>query len=172
MRIHPIFGPCAPEKGWVPTPSFLLRRDRVLRQMAGRKPGAVVDVGCGAGALLHELAEHGFSCETLETSETALEIARHVTGGWVLFHQEPQRGWLGRFDYLLAFEVLEQIEDDLSALADWHSWLGPGGLLLMPVAAKMKRWSASDVWAGHYRRYERPALVELVSATGFSVEYV
>lgn len=171
MEYHPLYGPSAPEKNWVPAPSFMLRRDRILRQLEGLHPGVLLEIGCGAGTLLRELSQRGFTCEALETSASALEIACYVNPDNVAFHQSPQIDWTGRFDYLFAFEVLEHIEDDYAAVAAWNSWLKPGGVMLISVPAHMRKWTTSDVWAGHYRRYERSGLIELITSSGFTVEH-
>lgn len=171
MDHNELYGPSVPEKGWVPAPSFVLRRERIQRLLKGSQPGVLLEIGCGAGTLLHELTQRGFACEALETSPSALAIARHVNGNKVVFHQSAQAHWEGKFDYLLAFEVLEHIEDDPAALAAWHSWIKPGGVMLMSVPAHMHMWTASDVWAGHFRRYERAELIDLVSSSGFNVEH-
>ncbi|MBI3902341.1 MAG: class I SAM-dependent methyltransferase [Nitrosomonadales bacterium] len=171
MEYHPSYGPVVPEKGWVPAPSFLLRRDRILRRLDGLPTGHLLEIGCGAGTLLHELNRRGFVCEALETSETALDIARHVNADDVVLHRFPQPHWTNRFDYLFAFEVLEHIEDDHAALAVWRSWLKPGGMMFISVPAHASKWSASDVWAGHLRRYERSGLADLVVSSGFVIEH-
>lgn len=170
MEYHPLYGPSVPEKGWVPAPRFILRRERILRLLAGLPPGSLLEIGCGAGTLLHEFSGRGFACEALETSAVALGIARHVNGDDVMFHLSPQTDWAGRFDYLFAFEVLEHIEDDRAALTAWHAWLKPDGVMLMSVPARMRKWTATDVWAGHYRRYERVGLIDLIRACGFTVD--
>ena len=41
--------------------------------------------------------------------------------------------------------------------------------MLLSVSAHPKRWNASDVWSGHFRRYERKRLEDLVQETGLSV---
>lgn len=172
MEYHPLYGPSVPEKGWVPAPSFLLRRDRVLRLLADSSPGLLLEIGCGAGTLLHELSRRGFECEAMETSAVAREIANYVNLGEASIHSTPQPHWEAKFDYLLSFEVLEHIEDDAHALALWYSWLKPGGTMILSVPAHMKKWTVSDIWAGHYRRYEMQQLVELITASGFSIESV
>lgn len=171
MKHHRQYGPSIPEMGWVPAPSFLLRRDRILRLFNCLSPGLLLEVGCGAGTLLFELNQRGFRCEALETSPAALEIARHINANNVTFHHSAQSEWETRFDYLCAFEVLEHIEDDRKALAEWRSWLKPGGQLLISVPAHTKKWTASDIWAGHFRRYERHTLIELLEESGFVVEH-
>jgi hypothetical protein len=48
--------------------------------------------------------------------------------------------------------------------------LAPGGRLLLSVPAYQWAWSHHDVRAGHYRRYSRQRLVELVRGAGLTVE--
>jgi 2-polyprenyl-3-methyl-5-hydroxy-6-metoxy-1,4-benzoquinol methylase len=59
------------------------------------------------------------------------------------------------FDYLFAFEVLEHIADDLSALREWTGFLKPGGRLLVSVPAHARKYGKADEIVGHVRRYER-----------------
>jgi SAM-dependent methyltransferase len=172
MQYDELYGPSVLEMGWVPSPSYLMRRDRILRQIATIEPCDVLEVGCGAGALLHELAKKGFQCTAIEASAAALRIARHANANPVAFVTgAPGRDWSGRFDCLMAFEVLEHIEDDRAALVQWSEWMKPGATLLLSVPARMSKWTASDDWAGHYRRYERDALEALLRRNGFTVEH-
>lgn len=173
MDYHHLYGPSAPEKGWVPAPSFLLRRDRIRRLIKNITPGHLLDVGCGAGTLVNELTEVGYTCVALETSMSALEIARYVNhdSSKVTLCNKPSADWKERFDLLMACEVLEHIEDDSSAILSWKSWLKPGGLLLLSVPAHKRKWTASDEWAGHYRRYERNDLMQLLSKCGLSISH-
>lgn len=176
MEWHTLFGPVLREHGWVPAPSYLLRRSRVLAMLDQLPPGGLLEVGCGAGALLCELKERGFACTALETSPDALAVAKAVHSSEsegrhpVLISNEPLAEWSGRFDYLLAFEVLEHIEDDAEALLTWASWLRPGGHLLLSVPAHERRWTASDEWAGHFRRYEGELLRRLLVDAGLAIE--
>jgi SAM-dependent methyltransferase len=128
----------------------------------------VLEIGCGAGALLSELATLGFHCTGLETSERARTLAKAFVSEHpsVAICDTPVDSWQGAFDYVLAFEVLEHIEDDEAALRQWTSWLKPGGSLLLSVPAHQALWNDADVWAGHYRRYERRDLRSVCVAAG------
>lgn len=173
MRYHDLYGPSIPELGWVPSPSYLLRRDRILRLLDAIGPCDILEIGCGAGALLHELTGKGFKCTALEASMAALNIARHANADSnAVITDKPDDSWKGRFDCLMAFEVLEHIEHDKDALRQWRQWLKPGGILLLSVPAHMSQWTASDEWAGHYRRYERTAFEALLTdECGFVIEH-
>lgn len=168
-------GPAAPEQGWVPAPRYLLRRDRVKRALRAIAPCPALEIGCGAGLLLHELAERGFECNGLETSPAARELATHLAGQAarpIRLHAEPAPGWRQRFGLLMALEVLEHIEDDLGALQQWRTWAAPGARFLLSVPAHPARWNARDVWAGHVRRYERAQLAGLFHSAGFAIERI
>lgn len=175
MENLPLFGPAAPEDGWVPAPRYLLRRRRILRQLRHLTPCDVIEIGCGAGMLLQELSSRGFRCEALESSpEARLLIDRLATkaGHSIGVHEMPQQTWASHFPLLMAFEVLEHIEDDAAAMEQWASWLAPGGTLLMSVPAHPQLWSAADEWAGHYRRYRKKDLIRVVTAAGLTIEHI
>lgn len=174
MKNHSVYGISAPEKGWVPAPRYLLRRNRVLNLLDPFPRGHVLEIGCGAGALLHDLSCMEFRVEALETSPAALDVAHYINPNnpHVTIHQNVQHNWNRTFDYILAFEVLEHIEDDLGALQQWSNWLKHGGRLLLSVPAHPQRWNATDVWAGHYRRYERHSLNDVLRKAGFYIERI
>ncbi|MDE2308067.1 MAG: class I SAM-dependent methyltransferase [Xanthomonadaceae bacterium] len=168
-------GPAAPDLGWVPAPRYLLRRARILRQLDTLAPGRLLEVGPGAGMLLVEAARRGFRCAALELSAGARTLAAAViarSGQRIPVHAEADPGWEASFDALFAFDVLEHIERDREALAQWHGWLAPGGTLLLSVPAHARLWTAGDEWAGHFRRYERGPLLQLLRETGFEPECV
>ncbi|MGH3272910.1 MAG: class I SAM-dependent methyltransferase, partial [Streptosporangiaceae bacterium] len=73
-----------------------------------------------------------------------------------------------QFDLVCAFEVLEHIEDDKAALTEWAARLQPGGSLLISVPAHQRRFGPWDELVGHFRRYDPPALAQLLASCGFS----
>jgi SAM-dependent methyltransferase len=174
MEIHPVYGPCLPEKGWVPAPRYLLRRQLILEQLKKNTNSDLLEIGPGPAALLYELAISGWNCCALEQSDTAISIARglHKNNGLAAIYDRPQNSWENHFGWLLSFEVLEHIKDDRSALKQWRAWLRPGGRILLSVPAHDRKWGPTDVWAGHFRRYEKDGLVKLVSECGFEVESI
>jgi SAM-dependent methyltransferase len=57
------------------------------------------------------------------------------------------------FDGVVCGEVLEHLDDDAGALAEFTRVLAPGGLVVVSVPANPWRYDWVDAWAGHRRRY-------------------
>lgn len=171
---HPHFGPAMPALNWVPAPRYLMRRDLLLRIFARHAPGRILEIGCGAGSLLAELTARGFSALGVDQSASALRLARRLaqSNDRLDIAASPEGAEAQSFDYLSAFEVLEHIEDDHAALADWARYLRPDGTLIFSVPAHPHRWNAADEWAGHFRRYRRSDLHSLAEGAGFEVTEV
>lgn len=175
MMTNPLLGVVAPELGWVPTPRFLLRRDRILRLLAEPSLGRLVEVGCGGGSLLHELAERSVEATGIETSARARALASSIAEagrGKQRIVAEPDPAWRQDRELVCAFDVLEHIEHDGAAIEEWSGWLAQGGRLCLSVPAHQSRWGAGDEWAGHWRRYGRGDLEALLVSKGFTIEHM
>lgn len=76
------------------------------------------------------------------------------------------------FDSILLSNVLEHIEDDVTALKEFRSILQPGGTLVLFVPALPFLFGSIDEAVGHFRRYSRGALSEVVSRAGFELSHL
>ncbi|MFI8946699.1 class I SAM-dependent methyltransferase [Streptomyces sp. NPDC053750] len=111
------------------------RADAVDLEVLDRCEGAVLDVGCGPGRLVAELAARGRTVLGIDVSEAA--VARTVrTGGQSLRRSvfEPLPGE-GRWDTVLLMDGNIGIGGDPGALlARVAAVLAPGGLLIAETA--------------------------------------
>ena len=145
------------------------RYDLVRDRLAALPVHSILEVGPGLGGFGARLAAD-YDYVGAEVDAESARTAR----GWLA---ETGRGRIvtgtaadvgEQFDVVCAFEVLEHIEDDAAAVAEWREQIRPGGWLVLSVPAWQQRWGGHDEHAGHFRRYERDGLASLVSRAGFS----
>jgi SAM-dependent methyltransferase len=70
----------------------------------------------------------------------------------------------GLFDAILYIDVIEHIEDDAAELQRAYNRLAPGGAILIVVPAHQWLFSPFDKAIGHFRRYSRSRLRQVLPA--------
>ncbi len=119
-------------------PKLALRESCVHDLSRDWVPGRFVKMGAGTGHMASLFLARGFhgACHDLGADSRAMTRRRFADVGEAirvvdtmsLLHD-------GEFDYLLAFEVLEHIEDHLDILRQWVQKLRLGGRVLVSVPA-------------------------------------
>lgn len=150
-------------------------RRAVIWALLGRagvtRADRLLDAGCGTGRNLVEYGPLAAEVEGIEPSELAVDYCR-------------QRGLAGvrqagldalpyedeRFDLLLATDVLEHLEDDVTGLLELRRVARSDAALLITVPAYQWLWSQHDDTHHHFRRYTRTLLEQRVHAGGWRVE--
>jgi SAM-dependent methyltransferase len=162
---------------WGSAPEFVgprheLREQLLLDLFLSARPGPeVLDAGAGQGSLSAKLAALGFEVTSTDASPAAVEVLRERVSGQALAADVTSLPFADQtFDAAVLGEVLEHVEDDRAALVEIARVLRPGGVLTLSVPANPKLFGPSDVWAGHVRRYTRPALIDACTSAGLRVE--
>ena len=149
---------------------FVSRRELVL-DLVGRfvqTPNPLIlDIGCGTGATASALEQVG-QVIGVDFSPLALEACRR-RGLDKLIHAKAAALPIssGLIDLIVATDVLEHLEDDLAALAEFHRMLRPGGVAVITVPAYQFLWSEHDDALMHKRRYTARRLAERTAQAGF-----
>jgi SAM-dependent methyltransferase len=148
------------------------RRKLLAGMIAGLTPGTALDVGAAGGGNTRVLRQHGWQASALEYGDTGAAIC--TARGVPVIRGDATRLPVGdgTLDLVTAFDVLEHLDDDKSAVQGVHQALRPGGTFLVAVPCDPRLWSAHDVAVGHVRRYTRPELESLLSSAGFEIEDV
>ena len=76
----------------------------------------------------------------------------------------------GKFDLVCAFDIVEHVEDEDTALSELSRVCDAGGALLIAVPLHPARWTPFDDFVGHCRRYEPWRLLDKLGEHGFTVE--
>ena len=73
------------------------------------------------------------------------------------------------FDAVLAFEVIEHVDDDTGLLGEMARVSRPGGMLILSTPVHATMWSPLDDACGHVRRDEPPTLFGKLQEAGFEI---
>lgn len=145
---------------------LLNRQPALAEDLQGRR---VLDVGCGTGSMLIELARYG-SAEGVDAAEEAVALCRQRGLDNVKRADGPPLPFeSGSFDLVTALDVLEHVEDDAAMVRELQRLLKPGGTLLVSVPAYRFLWGAQDEIAHHRRRYVEGELRALLDSAGLDV---
>jgi SAM-dependent methyltransferase len=148
------------------------RRALVARALRGRRRGTALDVGAAGGGNTRVLQAAGWRAAALEYGEEGARVCAE-RGIPVLRGDATRLPLAGEsLDLVVAYDVLEHIEDDAAAAKGVFDLLRPGGLFLVAVPCDMRLWSAHDVAVNHVRRYSRSELLALLTGAGFEIEDV
>jgi SAM-dependent methyltransferase len=152
---------------------FRARRQIVralVEQVAPARDSVVLDIGCSSGFLLRELQAAGYrDIQGIDASREGIALCQQQgLRARVMDAQTPDFPEAS-LDVICASDVLEHLEQDGGALAQWNRMLKPGGWLIVFVPAHAWLWTQHDEVNRHFRRYTRAGLVALLTAAGFEL---
>ena len=146
----------------------------ILRSGLESAPRVILEVGCGTGGMLSDLAdEFPEACTRgVGPSRGAREAARRrgceVVEG--VFGALPAED--GSVDLVVALDVLEHCESESQAISEAYRVLRPGGHLVLTVPALPWLWGSHDEVNRHYRRYTARSLRVAIAAAPFATSRV
>lgn len=145
------------------------RRYLLARALDGIRPGDALDVGAAGGGNTRVLRDLGWRPVALEYGADGADVAHER--GLLTLRADATRLPIHdtSLDLVVAFDILEHIEDDDSAVGEVARVLRPDGTFLVAVPADPKLWSAHDEAVDHVRRYTRETLSSVLHRGGFDV---
>lgn len=141
----------------------------ILRYAQG---GDFLDIGSGEGYLLSLARERGFNVFGIEPNGDLIQLSRYRYGEMGILHRDAEQALSHlsmQFDTVVMADVLEHIEDDAITLKKIFNVIKPGGRLIIVVPAYPFLFCHSDEAEGHFRRYTRSGLKELIERSGFHI---
>ena len=154
------------------------KADHVVKLLAraGLRPSTLVEIGCGDGALLAELAARGVApvLDGFELSPPAAEIARErgVARRVEVFDGVEVPAEDGAYDLAVVSHVLEHVPEPMSLLRE-AARVAPAVLIEVPLEDNRsarrdeKREEAARI--GHIQFFDRAAIHSLVRVAGLTV---
>lgn len=153
---------------------FVSRRELVishLRRCLRVKNPVILDIGCGTGATAKLLKEHG-DVVGIDFSQLALTACEkrgidHLVQGSATSIPLADNS----VDVIVATDILEHLDGDEAALAEFQRILKPGGMAIISVPAYQFLWSDHDEALMHKRRYTSKLLADRIKKAGLASRY-
>ncbi|MFH1190122.1 MAG: class I SAM-dependent methyltransferase [Candidatus Omnitrophota bacterium] len=142
--------------------------DMMLSRL-GDRIKSVCDVGCGVGNLLLALEDRIIDAKGIDTSDESLSLARaRIKSPRIKLEKKDAYELAEQFDLVFLTDILEHIQDDRSMVRFLHDRvIKKDGYLIITVPAHRRLYSKFDENAGHYRRYDKAALLAILKEGGF-----
>jgi 2-polyprenyl-3-methyl-5-hydroxy-6-metoxy-1,4-benzoquinol methylase len=154
-------------------PSFVRRLELIEKH---RKPGKLLDVGCGPGTFLAIAAKRGWSARGIDINAASVERCT-AAGLDALAGPFPNPALAGeRFDVVVFNDVIEHLTEPRAGLRTARESLAPGGLLFIStpdIGALVARISGRR-WlhlkpVEHLTSFDRRTLAHMLDLEGFDV---
>ena len=155
------------ESWWYITRRKLLR-EAALQAVHGKREARVLDLGCTAQLQF----EDGALYRVCNVQSSMRKLAfRQIEGDKNLICSRTEElGFTSNsFDAIVAGDVLQSLDDDVSALREMRRVLKDGGLLCLTVPAYSFLWGEGDEARGHQRRYTVSELRRKLTTCGFQI---
>jgi hypothetical protein len=141
----------------------------VVDAARSRTANEIFDIGAGSGMLGDWMDSEApdLRYRFSELSETLDEALGEQFGDDARY---PSNATVPPTTMISMLDVLEHIEDDSAAIGEIAGRMEPGATIVVTVPAMQWAFSSWDTELGHYRRYSRRQLAEVLSGAGLRVE--
>lgn len=122
----------------------------------------IFDFGCGSGYLVGELQRLGYDAHGMDFEKEAISYGinsgvSNLTLGAGNKLEYPD----ANFDLIMAFDVLEHIENERPVVEELVRTLKPGGKMIITAPAYQWLWGVQDEVSHHFRRYTLRGLLSV-----------
>ena len=143
--------------------------------------GNILEIGSGIGNISAFFIREGYSMTLSDLRSHYFDELNQKFGSYPNLEKtiildlvdknfrEKFSGYEGYFDTIFALNVVEHIEDDSQAIGNCRFMLKPGGKIIVLVPAYQELYNQFDTNLGHFRRYTKKSLQEVIARNGFEI---
>lgn len=150
-----------------PYGQYPLRLAQWLLEHVYKRPGRLLDLGCGRGEHLAAFAALGFEVAGVDISPRAAELAQ----GYAVTVADLEAGPLPfslEFDFVFSKSVIEHMRHPERLFLQAWRVLHPGGtVVVMTPSWEHQHWGPFYVDHTHVSPFTRPALADALTIAGF-----
>jgi SAM-dependent methyltransferase len=139
--------------------------------------GRFLDIGCGSGVKLKQMAALGWNCSGFDVNPTAVQQAQQTASeAYVFVSTLDDLDTSQTFDLVSMSHVLEHLPDPATALRKCYRLLSPSGKLVISIpniGSLEARWFGR-AWIGldvprHLVHFREPVICQLLAKCDFTI---
>lgn len=147
---------------------------RMIEKHIGKR---IVDIGSGYGTFINYMKDREYVI-SVEPSKDCCEYLRKIfsnnknmsiMNGDFNDDNITKELSIKNVDTVICLNVLEHIENDRKTIRNIHKCLKAGGKFILYVPALSFIYGTLDEALGHYRRYDKSTLEEMIESYGFKI---
>lgn len=146
--------------------------------------GKILEVGCGGGAMSRAIKHyrHDLVVTGCDISRKALRMAKIDSQGMKFYYGDVYSLSFknNSFDAILAFDVIEHLDNPQKALRELHRVLKPGGILHFAIPYEgsflnlegllsIFKWNAKEIYCGHVNKFAIGDAEKITEKQGFKL---
>lgn len=147
---------------------WTLARHAIVKRKVLAQPGPqrVLDVGCGRGLSVSALRDAGVDCWGVEPGDPRMvaHVRPFVYSSANAFDLPEE--FRAQIDTILLLDVIEHLPAPLPFLRACLQRFPRLARIILTVPARAELWPNYDEFYGHYLRYDRRALLDLLGGLG------
>ena len=146
---------------------------KLLRKLNLPKSITFLEIGCGTGQFLFEMANRGYKGWGVDLGEYSVTKSKEKVRNFQIDVYQMDFMKINRsFDLIFAFSVFEHIKDDDKAFDKVYDMLNENGYFIFSVPGRKDLFEDVDRGYGHFRRYERDEIVAKLNQVGFKIHTI
>jgi len=130
----------------------------------------ILDIGCGRGFLIDVLNKKGKKTFGIEPNKELIRLAKKNNPNLNIIKgkaEDIDKCFKKKVDTITMVDVLEHIKDDDNQIKKVYKHLNKKSQLILVVPAFPSLYGKRDKNMGHYRRYSKKKLIDLIKKKGF-----
>ena len=132
--------------------------------------GEILEVGVGIGNFIKMLSKRG-RVTAIDVNKDYIKMLKDKKLVSSVGYGDVEKGryFFGdkKFDSIVCLNVVEHIRNDKKAVSNMNKLLKKGGKLILLIPAHNYLFSNFDKELGHFRRYSKKEVAELIENSGF-----
>jgi 2-polyprenyl-3-methyl-5-hydroxy-6-metoxy-1,4-benzoquinol methylase len=156
----------------------------MFQTVAADTRGEVLEIGSGIGNISAYFVKNNRPISVSDMRPEYCEFLKNKFSGVRNFRDVHQidivdpgfdtkhKNLMGKFDSVIALNIVEHVEDDEYAIRNCLKLLKQGGQLVVLVPAFMWLYNRFDRELGHYRRYTRKSLKKLFLQNNLDTNHI